>query len=210
MPLRYGMTIGEEARMYNAERHYNADLTVIELEGWSRDMWFDETGLPWTNPSPNMRNLTEAILYPGIGLLESALSVGRGTDMPFEVIGAPYVEDVRLAEELNCAGLAGVRFVPIQFTPTNSVHKDQLCRGAHILVTDRDACDVVDIGLLIAETLYRWYPKEFDVEKIEHLLLHAETIAAMKADKSLKEIHALWKRDIEEFLARRSKYLIYK
>ncbi len=210
VPLRYGMTIGEEARMYNAERHYNADLTVIELEAWSRSMWFDQTGLPWTNPSPNMRNLTEAILYPGIGLLESALSVGRGTDMPFEVIGAPYIEDVRLAEELNCAGLAGVRFVPIQFTPTYSVHKDQLCRGVHILVTDRDACDVVDIGLLIAETLYRWYPKEFDVEKIDHLLLDAETLAAIKADKSLTEIRVTWKQDIDEFVKRREKYLIYR
>jgi len=210
VPLRHGMTIGEEARMFNAERHYNADLTVIELEGWSRGMWFDQTGLPWTNPSPNMRSLTEAILYPGIGLLEAVLSVGRGTDMPFEVIGAPYIEDVRLAAELNCAGLPGVRFVPIQFTPMYSVHKDQLCRGVSILVTDRDACNVVDIGLLIAETLYRWYPKDFDVDKIGHLLLNAETFAAIKADKSLNDIHALWRANVEEFVKRRERYLIYK
>ena len=130
--------------------------------------------------------------------------------MPFEVIGAPYIEDVRLAEALNCAGLPGVRFVAIQFTPASSVHQDQLCRGVHILVTDRDACDVVDIGLLIAETLYRWHPKKFEVEKIGHLLLHAETLAAIKADKSLKEIHAVWRRDIDEFLSRRAKYLIYQ
>src|SRR5207248_10715293 len=120
VPLRYGMTIGELARMFNAERESKADLTVIPMENWHREMWFDETGLPWTNPSPNMRNLTEAILYPGVGLLESALSVGRGTDTPFEVIGAPYIDDTRLADELNRAGLPGARFVPVQFPPNYS------------------------------------------------------------------------------------------
>ena len=196
--------------MYNAERHYNADLTVIEVEGWSRDMWFDQTGLPWTNPSPNLRNLTEATLYPGVGLLESALSVGRGTDTPFEVIGAPFIEDVRLAHELNRAGLPGVRFVPIQFTPTDSVHNGQLCRGVYMLVSDRDACNAVDLGLLIAKTLCRWYPKQFEVDKIQHLLSHAQTLASIKADKSLSEIHALWKTERDEFLTRRAKFLIYK
>ena len=159
VPLRYGMTIGELARMCNAERNCKADLTVIQVENWQRDAWFDQTGLPWTNPSPNMRNLTEAILYPGVGLLESAVSVGRGTDTPFEVVGAPYVDDVKLAEALNGAGLPGVRFVPIQFTPTYSVHKGQLCKGVYILLTDRDRCSVVDVGLLIAETLYRLLPE---------------------------------------------------
>src|SRR5204863_10160441 len=105
------------------------------LENWRRDLWLDQTGLPWTNPSPNMRNLTEAILYPGVGLLESALSVVRGTDTPFEVVGAPYIDDLKLAEELNHAGWAGLIFVPIQFTPTYSVHKDQLCRGVNISLT---------------------------------------------------------------------------
>jgi uncharacterized protein YbbC (DUF1343 family) len=210
VPLRYGMTIGEEARMCNAERHYHADLTVIEMESWSREMWFDQTGLPWTNPSPNMRNLTEAILYPGIGLLESALSVGRGTDNPFQVIGAPYIEDVRLADELNRAGVPGARFVSIQFTPGYSVHKGELCRGVHILLTDRDTCNVVDLGLLIAKTLYRWYPKQFPLEKIEHLLKHVDTLEAIKADKSISEIRALWKPALEDFQKLREKYLIYK
>ena len=128
VPLRHGMTLGELAKMYNAEKNLKADLTVVEVENWRRDEWFDETGLPWANPSPNMRNLKPAILYPGIGLLESALSVGRGTDTPFEVVGAPYIDDVRLAEELNRAELPGVRFVPIRFTPTYSVHKGQTLR----------------------------------------------------------------------------------
>ena len=210
VPLRHGMTVGELAKMYNADKKLNANLTVIEVANWRRDQWFDETGLPWTNPSPNMRNLTEAILYPGVGLLESALSVGRGTDTPFEVIGAPYIEDVKLAAELNGANLPGVRFVPIRFTPTTSVHKGKPCGGVYILLTDRNACNVVDIGLAIAKTLYRWHPKDFDVDKLKHLLLDPATLAAIKADKSLAEITALWKADRVEFENRRKNFLLYK
>jgi len=209
VPLRYGMTIGELARMCNAERNLKADLTVIPVENWRRNLWFDQTGLPWSNQSPNMRNLTEAILYPGIGLLESAVSVGRGTDTPFEIIGAPYIEDTQLAEELNQAGLPGVRFVPIQFTPAYSVHKGRLCGGVYILLTDRDRCKVVDVGVLIAETLYRLYPKDFDPGKMSHLLLHPPTLEAIKANQPLQEIHALWEKDLKEFEQRRAKYLLY-
>ncbi len=209
IPLRYGMTIGELARMFNDERHSQADLTVIPLENWRRDLWADQTGLPWTDPSPNMRNLTEAILYPGVGLLESAVSVGRGTDSPFEVVGAPYINDVRLADELNHAGLTGVRFVPIRFTPRASVHKDQTCGGVYILLTDRDHCNVVDIGLLIAETLYRLYPSDFDPGKMSHLLLDQPTLDAVKADKPLKEIRAAWQPGLDEFMKRRTRYLLY-
>lgn len=209
VPVRYGMTIGEEAKMYNAEHHCNADLTVVPIEGWSRAMWFDETGLPWTNPSPNMRNLTEAILYPGIGLLESALSVGRGTDTPFEVVGAPYLDDVRLAEELNAAALPGVRFVPIQFTPSSSIHEHKLCRGVYIQLTDRNRCVVVEVGLLIAKTLTRLYPSQFDANKIMPLLLDPDSLGAIKQDLALEKIRAAWKPGLEEFLRRREKYLIY-
>ncbi len=209
VPLRYGMTIGELARMFKAERNCDADLTIIPLENWRRDLWFDQTGLPWTNPSPNMRNLTEAILYPGIGLLESAVSVGRGTDTPFELVGAPYVDDRKLAEELNRAGLPGVRFVPVQFTPTYSIHKDQLCKGVCVILTDRDACPVVDVGLEIARTLYRLYPAQFQPDKMRHLLLHPPTLKAIKQDKSLKEIHATWQKDLDDFQKTRAKYLMY-
>src|SRR6185369_14552788 len=139
---------GELARMFNAERHCEADLTVIPVQGWSRELWFDETGLPWTNPSPNMRSLTEAALYPGVGLLEMTnLSVGRGTDTPFEVVGAPYIDDLKLAAKLNRLGLVGVRFVPIRFTPSASVFKGKLCGGVSILLIDRHQCPVVDIGI---------------------------------------------------------------
>lgn len=209
VPLRYGMTIGELAAMYRAERNCHADLTVVRLENWRRDLWFDQTGLPWTNPSPNMRNLVEATLYPGVGLLESALSVGRGTDTPFEVVGAPYADDLRVAEDLNRIGLKGVRFVPVQFTPQSSVHQGQLCRGVSILLTDRDACDVVDVGLEIAEVFYRLYPGDFRLDKLERLLVHPATLEAIKANKPLLEIRASWKKEIDQFKRTRSKYLMY-
>jgi len=209
VPLRYGMTIGELARMFKAERNCNADLTVIPLENWRREFWFDQTGLPWINPSPNMRSLTEATLYPGLGLLESAVSVGRGTDTPFEVAGAPYIDDVQLARELNNAALPGARFEPIRFTPTNSVHKNQPCRGARILLTDRDRCSAVDVGLEIARTLCRLYPKDFDPDKMNRLLLDAPTLEAIKANKPLKDIRAAWQKDLDDFARIRARYLMY-
>lgn len=209
VPLRYGMTIGELARMFKAERNCTADLTVIPLEKWNRAAWLDETSLPWTSPSPNMRNLAEAILYPGIGLLEAAVSVGRGTDTPFEVLGAPYVDDLKLAAELNAAGLPGVRFLPIQFTPSYSVHKGELCKGVFILLSDRDNCNAVDVGLQIALTLRRLYPGQFPVDKMRHLLLHEPTLEAIKKGEALDGIHAIWEKDLEQFRAVRAKYLIY-
>lgn len=209
-PLRYAMTMGELARMYNEERKTNVKLTVIELENWRRDSYFDETGLPWTNPSPNMRSVKQAILYPGVGLLESAMSVGRGTDTPFEVVGAPYIDDVKLAAELNALSLPGISFVPIRFTPTYSVHKGKECGGVYLMLNDRKSCHVVDVGLAIAETVYRLYPKEFPVEKPKNLLLHAETLTAIKANKPLDEIRAGWRMDLVDFQQRRERYLIYK
>jgi uncharacterized protein YbbC (DUF1343 family)/CubicO group peptidase (beta-lactamase class C family) len=209
-PLRYAMTMGELARMYNVERKTNAKLTVIELENWRRDMYLDETGLPWTNPSPNMRNLKQAILYPGVGLLEQTLSVGRGTDTPFEIVGAPYIDDVKFATELNRAALAGVTFIPTRFTPTYSVHKDKLCGGVFIMLNDRKACNVVDVGLLIWRTAYRMYPKDVPVDKPKNLLLHASTLADIKADKPLEDIRATWRMDLVDFQQRRERYLIYK
>lgn len=209
IPLRHGMTVGELARMFNAERGLNAELKVIALKNWEREQWFDETGLPWTNPSPNMRNLKQAILYPGIGLLERAVSVGRGTDTPFEVVGAPYIDDVQLAEELNDAELRGVRFVPIRFTPDASVHQGESCGGVYILLTDREACNVVDVGIQIALTLYRLYPGSFDPEQMQFLLLNSETLDAIKALKPLSVIKKNWQTDLQEFRERRSAFLLY-
>jgi uncharacterized protein YbbC (DUF1343 family)/CubicO group peptidase (beta-lactamase class C family) len=210
IPVRYGMTLGELAEMYKAERHFNTDLTVIKVEGWKRSDWYDATGLPWKNFSPNMRSETEAILYPGVGLLErTTLSMGRGTGTPWEMIGAPYIHDIKLAWELNHAGLTGVRFLPVRFTPTDSVYKGQSCAGVNIVLTDRDHCDVVDIGLKIAEILNQWYPDEFKLEKMDVLMKSPATLKAIKENKSIAEIRALWTDDLEKFKARRAKYLLY-
>jgi uncharacterized protein YbbC (DUF1343 family) len=210
IPLRYGMTVGELAKMFNAERGFGAELTVIPVEGWKREFWFDQTTLPWSNPSPNMRNLTEAILYPGVGLLETAVSVGRGTDTPFEIIGAPYVDDVKLATELNRANLPGIRFVAIRFTPRTSVFKDKPCGGVYLAVTDRDELNAVDVGIVLARTLQRLYPNDFALTKVQMLLQHQPTLEAIKAGKSLSEIKQLWATDLEEFKKRREKFLIYR
>jgi uncharacterized protein YbbC (DUF1343 family)/CubicO group peptidase (beta-lactamase class C family) len=210
VPLRHGMTMGELARLFNAERGWNADLTVVPLEGWKREMWFDQTGLPWINPSPNMRSVTEATLYPGLGLHETALSVGRGTGTPFEVIGAPYIDDVQLAAELNGAGLPGLRFVPVRYTPTASTFKEKPCGGVAMVVVDRERLQSVDVGLVIALTLQRLYPKDYALDKISHLLLHRETLEAIRACKSLSDIKQTWAADLAEFNQRREKYLLYK
>jgi len=211
IPVRHGMTVGELAQMFKAERHLQTDLTVIPVEGWTREKWYDETALPWVNLSPNMRSLTEAALYPGVGLLETtALSVGRGTGTPFEVVGAPYIHDIKLAAELNKAELRGVRFVPIRFTPTDSTFKGQACGGVSILLTDREHCEVVDIGITIAKLLNRLYPQQFDIDKFDRLLGHKATINAIKANKPLAEIRQSWADALEEFKKRRAEYLIYK
>ena len=209
LPLRHGMTVGEIARMINAEDGLKLNLVIIGVSGWKRNQWFDATGLPWTNPSPNMRSLRAAVLYPGIGLLESAISVGRGTDTPFEVVGAPYINDVEFAAALNQCKLNGVKFIPIQFTPVASIFKDTLCKGVSIIITDRDKISPVDVGFTIALTLHRLYSQQFDLKKLNTLLLDDKLILAIKENKSLNELKSLWKPALEEFKKRREKYLIY-
>jgi uncharacterized protein YbbC (DUF1343 family)/CubicO group peptidase (beta-lactamase class C family) len=210
VPLRHGMTLGEVAKMGNAERGLKANLTVIPLEGWRRSTWFDATGQPWRHPSPNMRSLNAATLYPGTGLHESALSVGRGTDTPFEMVGAPYIDDLVLAAELNKAKLPGVRFVPIRFTPTYSTFKDKECGGAAIVITDRDKVQAVDVGIVIALTVQRLYPKDYALDKMQTLLRDKEILDAIKAGASLATIKKSWTADLDAFKKRRAKYLIYK
>jgi uncharacterized protein YbbC (DUF1343 family) len=204
------MTVGELARMFNAERGWNAQLTVIPVEGWRREMWFDQTGLPWINPSPNMRSLTEATLYPGVGLHESALSVGRGTGTPFEVIGAPYIDDLDAAEQLNRAGLPGITFVPIRFTPTASTFKDKACGGVSMLVTDRNRLKPVDLGITIGLVLQRLYPNDYAINKPINLLTSKPTLEAIKRGDSLIAIKQSWAADLEAFKKRREPFLLYK
>ncbi|MBI5381123.1 MAG: DUF1343 domain-containing protein [Opitutae bacterium] len=212
VPVRTGMTQGELALMYKAERKWDGlDLAIVKLEGWKRGMWFDETGQPWINPSPAMRNMNAATLYTGLCLIESCeISLGRGTGTPFEIVGAPYIHDLKFAEALNNERIPGVRFVPIRFTPTDYVFKNQSCAGVSVIVTDRDHAPVCEIGIAMAKILNRWYPEHFTVSKMNRLLGDAATLEAIKADKSLAEIRQLWSANQETFKARREKYLIYK
>jgi uncharacterized protein YbbC (DUF1343 family)/CubicO group peptidase (beta-lactamase class C family) len=210
IPVQHGMTAGELARMINAERDLGVELQIVKIEGWKRSQWFDATGQPWTNPSPNMRNLTQALLYPGVGLLETAMSVGRGTDTPFEVIGAPYIDDMKLANRLNALGQAGVRFVPIRFTPSASIHADEPCGGVNIIITDRRNLRAVPLGIDIARVLHELYPKKFPLAKVGRLLCHPPTLEALGQGKTLAQIEALWKTDLANFTPRRAKHLLYE
>ncbi len=209
IPLRHGMTAGELAMMMNVERGLGCDLRVIPMEGWQRKMLADETGLPWINPSPNMRTLGAALLYPGIGLLEFSISVGRGTDTPFEVLGAPYVDDLRLAHELNKLGLPGVQFTPIRFTPTASIFKGEACGGVRIAITDRAALRPVQAGIAIACALQRLYPKSFRLDLLDTLLNRSASVKAIRAGEPWKKVLAAWAAETAAFQTRREAFLRY-
>jgi uncharacterized protein YbbC (DUF1343 family)/CubicO group peptidase (beta-lactamase class C family) len=210
IPVRYGLTIGELAMLFNAERKIGADLTVIKVSGWNRRDFYDMTLLNWVNPSPNMRSLTEAVLYPGVGLLETTnISVGRGTDTPFEIIGAPYIDGQKLAEQLNQAGLAGVRFVPVRFTPKSSKFANEECSGVNIVITDRSAFRPVATGTEIAYQLQRLYGGVWKVDDYLRLLVNRDVLAALKEGKIASEISAKWLKGLAEFNQRRQKYLLY-
>jgi uncharacterized protein YbbC (DUF1343 family) len=210
IPIRHGMTAGELAQLFNRERGINADLQVIRVEDWKRDSWFDETGLTWINPSPNMRSLTQATLYTGVCLLEPTnVSVGRGTDTPFEIIGAPWIDPRMLAEALNRANLAGVRFVPVRFTPKTSVHKDVECGGVNLIVTDRGAFEPVLTGMEMAAQLLKLYPRDFAAEKLIRLLANRKVFEAFKLGADSRAMRQVWEADLNSFLTIRSKYLLY-
>jgi uncharacterized protein YbbC (DUF1343 family) len=211
IPVRYGMTIGELGLMMNAERKIGADLHVIKMENWSRSMWFDETGQTWINPSPNMRSLTEATLYPGIGLLETTnVSVGRGTDTPFEVVGAPRIDGQQLAKYLNERNLPGVRFVPIQFKPNASVYKDQNLGGVNIVITDRSTLRSVRTGYEIAAALRKLYPNQWEVDKYGRLLVNAQFLDMVKRGDPAEQIERAAAQQSADFEKRRAPYLLYK
>ncbi len=210
-PLVHGMTVGELARMFNEERKINAKLTVVPMEGWKRSMWLDETNQTWVHPSPNMRSLTQATLYPAIGLIEGcSISVGRGTDTPFEVFGAPWVDGRKLAARLNSVGLKGVRFVPYRFTPDSSKYKDKACGGVQVVLTDRNAFDPLETGLTIARELRLLFGDDFDIEKVNNLLFHKSTVDAVKASTGPTSYTPLWKDSVSRFLETRKKYLLYE
>ena len=210
IPVRHGMTIGELAQLFNQQRQLGCDLRIIKMEGWRRAMWFDETNLLWVNPSPNMRSLTEATLYPGVGLLETTnISVGRGTDTPFEVVGAPWIDGQQLAAYLNNQRIAGVRFVPLRFTPRSSVFKDEECGGINIMVTDRGRFRPVFNGLEIAAALRKLYPAQWKVDDYLRLLANADTLERLKRGESAGDIARSWSAQLEDFKRKRNRVLIY-
>jgi uncharacterized protein YbbC (DUF1343 family) len=210
LPVRTGLTIGEFARLVVAERRLPVSLTVFPLTGWNRSLWFDETGLPWVNPSPNIRSVTQALLYAGVGLLEATnVSVGRGTDMPFEVVGAPWVEPHGLAEALNRQALPGVRFEAVQFTPTLDRYAGTPCFGVRLVVTDRQAIRPVRVALALARTLRALHRESFRPEAIQNLLVHRPTMWALLRGEPLERLAGWAEADRAQFLARRAAYLLY-
>jgi uncharacterized protein YbbC (DUF1343 family) len=211
IPVRTGMTIGEYARLVAAERRLRVALTVVPLDGWARGQWFDQTGLPWVNPSPNIHSTLQALLYSGIGLLEATnLSVGRGTAMPFEVIGAPWISDpAGLAQAINALGLAGVSAQPITFTPLASVHAGQTVHGLRFVVTDRETLRPVRLGLALARELISRYPAHFQPAAIQNLLVNRPTMWALLRAEPLPRIWNWADVHRANFLQRRASYLIY-
>ncbi len=211
IPVRTGLTIGEFARMVAAERKLSVSLTVVPLAGWVRTRWYDETGLPWVNPSPNIRSVTEALLYSGIGLLEGTnVSVGRGTDAPFEVVGAPWIEPNALAEGLNRLRLPGVRFEPVWFTPADDRYARIQCGGVRLIVTDRESIRPVTVALALARELRERHRPQFRPESIQNLLVNRFTMWAFLRGEVLPRLVMWADTDRSSFLNRRASYLMYR
>ena len=210
-PVRHGMTLGELAKMFNAERHIGARLDVVAMEGWQPGDWFDSTGLQWVNPSPNLRNLTEAALYPGVALIEGTnVSVGRGTDTPFEVVGAPWIKSRELAAYLNGRGIQSVRFVSLAFTPSASNFAGEPCQGVNLIILDRNTLDAPELGIELASALHKLYPNDFKMERMADLLVNMSVFEALGAGEDPRRIAEDWQERLDEFLRLREKYLLYK
>lgn len=210
MPVRYAMTLGELAQMFNEENKIGADLHVVAMKDWHREDSFAATGLEWIPPSPNLRLLNAALPYPGIEILQAGgVSVGRGTDTPFELFGAPWIHGVELAEELNRQFVPGVHFVPIRFTPDSALYKGELCEGISLVITDRASVNSMLMGLEIAATLQKLYPDHFALDKIIELVGNSETMSKLKSGEVPTRIVWDWQTDLDAFRAMRAKYLIY-
>lgn len=211
MPVRTGMTMGELAEMFNHENHIGADLHVIKMTGWRRTDWFDETGLAWVDPSPNLRNLTEETLYPGLGMIEgSNVSVGRGTDTPFEVLGAPWIDSMKLAAYLNARDIQGVRFIPTDFAPDSSKFAREVCHGVSIVVLNRQSLNSPELGVELASALYKLFPSDFQIDKTLPLLGSQTVIDSIKAGEDPREIELSWQKALNQFREVRDKYLLYE
>jgi uncharacterized protein YbbC (DUF1343 family) len=210
IPLRHGMTVGELSRLFQAERAPKCDLQVIPCSGWKREMWYDQTGLRWVNPSPNMRSLTAATLYPGVGLLEfTNLSVGRGTDAPFELFGAPWLNADALAQHLVKRKLPGFACMPVQFTPSASKFAGEMCNGLRFTVVDRRRFQPVLLGVEIACALHRLHPREWECERLMTLLTDSKAYEMIAQGAVGDEVWAYMQRQAAAFRRKRGRYLLY-
>ncbi|HEY6352464.1 MAG TPA: DUF1343 domain-containing protein [Candidatus Angelobacter sp.] len=211
LPVRHGMTLGELARLFNGEQQIGARLRVISMEGWLRGDWFDSTGITWVNPSPNLRSVNEAALYPGVALIEGTnISVGRGTDTPFEVIGAPWIDSRVLARYLTARRIPGLRFAPIAFMPASGPYARRSCEGVNILVTDRNLLESPEAGLELASALRSLYPQEWKVDNMIYSLANRRVFDQLKAGDDPRKIAEGWRAEVEKFSGLRARYLLYK
>jgi uncharacterized protein YbbC (DUF1343 family)/CubicO group peptidase (beta-lactamase class C family) len=211
MPIRHGLTLGELATMANGEKNLHADLHVVRMKGWSRGDWFDSTGLPWIDPSPNMRSLNAETLYFGVGMIEYArdYSVGRGTDSPFEQVGADWIHGVELAQYLNGRSIPGVRVYATRFEPTSSNFKGKSVEGVRFVVTNRELFSSVRLGLEIAGALEKLYPGKIDFETCRLLIGNRKTIDALKKGEDPRAIEQSFEEGVAGFIDRRKAYLLY-
>jgi uncharacterized protein YbbC (DUF1343 family) len=210
--MRYGLTIGELGQLFNAELNVGADLSVVSVEGWRREAWYDQTGLPWVNPSPNIRSLAAATVYPGTVLFEGTnLSEGRGTERPFEWMGAPWIDGPAWADQLNRAGLAGVRFRPADRTPTESKFAGQACHGVEIEIVDRAQLRPMQLGasmVATARSLAGGY-FQFLADAFDRLAGTDQLRQALQADRAPADITATWEPDLQRFRNVRERYFLY-
>lgn len=210
LPVRHGMTVGELARIFAAERKLKVKLTVIPVDGWKRGDYWHDTGLTWVNPSPNMRSEIAAVLYPGIGLLETTnVSVGRGTDSPFEVLGAPWIDEQELAAAVNRAGAPGVKVVPIRFTPESSKFAGESCGGLNFVITEWSAFDSFELGMVVAHALRELYPKDWETKGYTRLLTNKKVYDQVVAGEDVADILNSVDEQVQAFRARRAPYLLY-
>ncbi len=207
--IRHGMTLGELSLMFNDEQALGLDLTVVPAEGWDRKAYFEQTRIPWINPSPNMKTVDGAVIYHGLGMIEfTNLSVGRGTEIPFEIVGAPWIDGEKLAAVLNAKNLAGVRFEPTEFTPGVRQYANELCKGVKIRVENRETFEPVLFGLTLMEILIKEYRDQWERKNLNTLLLHREAVQRLESGRPATEIDAMWKSERNDFLKRRQRYLI--
>ncbi len=211
VPVRYALTVGELAQFYNSENHINADLHVIKMKNWHRNYFFESTGARWIPPSPYLRTLKGSILYPGLEVLQSAgISVGRGTEAPFEEFGAPWLNGENVAVELNAKNLPGLRFSNQPFIPVSGLFAGQRCGGVGIKVTDRAAVRSMRMGLEIAALLQKNYPQQFDSSKVLELLGNEQAVRDLQSGVSPEKIVSSWAQDLAAYDQVRRRYFLYK